>query len=372
MATTRTKIRVLYIIASLGAGGKERRFIELLKGLRKGSDIECALIVMSGNIHYDEILDFGLPIYYFPRDIVSRPRFFLRFFRICTEYQPHIVHSWDSMASLYFGFIVRLLGIKLVNASIASAQTNMSWRKRKFIAVNQAYPVSNVVVANSHAGLEAFKVPVKKGITIYNGFDFNRLNNIIPPVEIRNRFGVTTKHVVGMVAAFTALKDYETFVKAAQMVLEKKSGITFVAVGDGPDRIRIESMVLPRYRNEIMFLGRQRQIEAIINVFNMGILSTFSEGLSNSIMEYMALEKPVIASVGGGTSELVVDGETGYLIEPRNPQLLAEKILLLLDNPDIAHEMGKKGKERIIQNFNSERMISETNELYKKVLNYNQ
>jgi glycosyltransferase involved in cell wall biosynthesis len=368
-------MRILYIIASLGVGGKERRLVELLKGMRTKSNVECALVIMSKDIHYNEIQDLKIPIYYFPRNIFTHLQFFLSFYKICKEFKPTIVHSWDSMASLYFGLIARLLKIKFVNASIASAQSNMSWRKRKYIAMNLAYPFSNMVVSNSNAGLKAFKVPLKKGVSIYNGFDLNRLNNLVSPNEIRNKFGVTKKFVIGMVASFTKLKDYESFIKAAQIILDEHTEIAFIAVGDGPDQVRIENLIDPKYREEIIFIGKQQQIESIVNLFNIGILSTndkiHGEGISNSIMEYMALAKPVIASKGGGTSELVIDGETGYLIEPRNPELLAEKIIFLLNNPDIADEMGKKGKERIIKHFSIEKMVTETYKLYVKVLSKN-
>ena len=82
--------------------------------------------------------------------------------------------------------------------------------------------------------------------------------------------------------------------------------------------------------NKIIFLGKRSNVESIINIFDVGILLTNSkvhgEGISNSIMEYMALGKPVIATRGGGTNEVVIEGENGYLIDPFNEDQLIEKI----------------------------------------------
>src|SRR5262249_16038980 len=93
--------------------------------------------------------------------------------------------------------------------------------------------------------------------------------------------------------------------------------------------------------------------------------STFTEGLSNSIMEYMALGKPVVATDGGGTRELVVDGETGFLVPPGTPSALVAKIEYLLANPDIAKRMGEAGEARLRREFSIMRMVEETVKLYE-------
>ena len=103
----------------------------------------------------------------------------------------------------------------------------------------------------------------------------------------------------------------------------------------------------------------------------MGILATNNdinqEGISNSIMEYMALKKPVIATAGGGTNELVLNNITGFLINQKTPQEMQEKIEFLLDNQDIAERMGQKGKERIQQEFNIEKMTNSYLDIYNKL-----
>jgi glycosyltransferase involved in cell wall biosynthesis len=136
----------------------------------------------------------------------------------------------------------------------------------------------------------------------------------------------------------------------------------FVLVGDGPKFNVIRNSVSDQ--SKIRFLGQQKNIESIINVFDICILSTFSEGISNSIMEYMALSKPVIATSGGGTNEIVEDGITGYLINKRNPQELVNRISYLLNNPETGKLMGRKGKQRIIDEFGINKMIESYYKVY--------
>jgi len=128
-------------------------------------------------------------------------------------------------------------------------------------------------------------------------------------------------------------------------------------------------MVEEPFREKIRFLGRQSHIESIINIFHIGVLFAHQEGLSNSIIEYMALEKPVIASKGGGTGEIVESGKTGFLVNPQRIDEMAEKIEYLLDNRSIACSMGRAGKEKILKDFSQERMIHSFIMLYKNLLN---
>lgn len=132
-----------------------------------------------------------------------------------------------------------------------------------------------------------------------------------------------------MVASFSNYKDYRTYIQAANRVLNKVNYITFLCIGSGDDKTYRE-LVDPESKKFVKFLGRQENVESIMNICNIGILLTYTEGISNSIMEFMALGKPVIATDGGGIKELIIDRETGFLIPPKSPMVLAEKIIVLL------------------------------------------
>jgi glycosyltransferase involved in cell wall biosynthesis len=112
-------------------------------------------------------------------------------------------------------------------------------------------------------------------------------------------------------------------------------------------------------------------VESIINAFDIGILLTdlerHGEGISNSIMEYMAAGKPVIATDGGGTREIVIDGETGFLVPQKSPERVAETIDKLLNDDELRRNMGLMGKQMIQREFNIHRMTSEHVELYEKL-----
>ena len=117
---------------------------------------------------------------------------------------------------------------------------------------------------------------------------------------------------------------------------------------------------------QIRFPGLRSDIESILQIADVGLLITPCEGISNSIMEYMASAKPVVASRGGGTQELVMDGETGFLVDQKRPDQIIEKMELLMHNPQLARAMGQNGLQRIKKHFDISRMTEKYLEVYNK------
>jgi glycosyltransferase involved in cell wall biosynthesis len=127
--------------------------------------------------------------------------------------------------------------------------------------------------------------------------------------------------------------------------------------------------IAPSYRNKIKLVGNQSNVESIINVSDICVLMTnykvHGEGISNSILEYMAMGKAVIASTGGGTNEIIENAKTGFLINPSSSQELSEKIGVLIDNIELRKTMGVAGKQRIEDYFSINSMVNKFIEVYK-------
>jgi glycosyltransferase involved in cell wall biosynthesis len=168
-----------------------------------------------------------------------------------------------------------------------------------------------------------------------------------------------------MIASYSPLKDYNTYINAGMIVLNEFPDTTFLCMGDG-DYSQYQKIVSPVYSTNFILLGKQTDIESIINMFDIGVLATYTEGISNSILEYMALEKPVVATEGGGTAELVINNETGFFVPQKNEKIMAEKILLLLRDNGKRNLMGQKGKARVKTEFSIEKMINRHIEIYLK------
>jgi glycosyltransferase involved in cell wall biosynthesis len=344
-------MRILFFIDSLRSGGKERRLVELLKGFKLVPDLEFEVVVMSNDVHYTEVLDLNVTIHYLLRKRKKDVSAFIKFYKICKVYNPDIVHCWDSMTAIYAILACKLLKIKLVNGMIASAPAKYNIFHKYWIRNRIAFYFSDIIISNSKAGLTAYNAPKNKSAFIYNGFNFERINNLVASDLTRKELNITTKYVIGMVASFSEFKDYKTYLSAAEMLLSQRNDITFLAVGSDTDCDSIRSLINNRYADHFRLLGKKTDIESLIHCMDICVLSTFTEGISNSILEYMALAKPVIATSGGGTNEIVEDGKTGFLISQKSQKELAGKIEFLLNNPDSCIKMGQAGKKRITQVF---------------------
>jgi len=174
-----------------------------------------------------------------------------------------------------------------------------------------------------------------------------------------------------MVARFRSHKDYTTYFEVAGHILDQRDDVTFLAVGEGETREQYMNSVTEKYRDRIIFTGEQQLIESLIKIFDIGVLLTnfkvHGEGISNVVMEYMALGKPVIATISGGTGEIIRDLETGYLIETNDKQEIIQKILYLLDHPEARKAMGEKGEQRIASHFSIEKMVANYIDIYSRI-----
>lgn len=361
-------MKVLLINDGLVKGGKERRLLSLIKGLENYPDINLELLLFSKRVAYEEVYQMDIPLHFLERKVKKDLGIFSRFHEMCKYINPDIIHSWGSLPSIYALPASKLLGIPLINAMIADAPPRMKFTDKRLLRARLTFPFSSVVLSNSHAGLKAYSAPSGRSYAIHNGFDFTRVSTLISEEEIRHKFGIKTPYIVGMIGAFAVRKDYPTYIKAALNVLEKRDDITFLAVGDGEKKAACEQLVPVNRKDHIIFTGIQNNVESIINVFNIGVLATnkavHGEGISNAIMEYMALEKPVIATDAGGTNEIVFNDENGYLVEDKDHTAIAKHIEYLIGNPDLAAQMGKNGYDRLTQDFHIDRMIDQFYQLY--------
>ena len=358
-------MKVLFFIDSLRSGGKERRLVELIKGLVNDEHIEVAIVLTKKNIHYKEILDLGIKIHFAERKGMKKDPMFLKFYKIARKFKPDLIHVWGNMVAIYAIPAKILLRVPMINNQITNAQKNLP---KSLLGHKLPFAFSNKIVANSFAGLKAYNAPTTKSSVIYNGFDFNRIDNLETKDNIRKMFNINTTYVIGMVASFSETKDYITYIHVAIKLLEQRKDVTFLCIGSG-DSQEFETLLTPRNKERILFLGKQQDVESIMNTCDIGVLSTHGEGISNALLEFMALEKPVISNdIIGGTKELIAHDRNGYIVTPNDVIELAQKISYLLDNSVIRKDFGEQSKKIVQEKFNISNMIDEFRGLYKQTL----
>ncbi len=365
-------MRIVHIIDTLRSGGRERQLVELLKGLSKEKGISCDLIVMSDDIHYTYLNELGITVHKLIRKSKHDISCFFRLYQLVSSINPDILHSWGSMCSVYAMPYILVKPVLFVNGYLRSAPPNWNWRHQDWLRSKISFPISDVIVANSNAGLKVYKVPVDKGCCIYNGFDFDRVSSLENEPETRNRLGIQTKYVIGMVASFSDKKDFKAFILCGLSVLDSRKDVTFVSVGDGENRSVCEDLIPEKYKRNFVFTGKVLDTESIIRVFDVGVLlsniSLHGEGISNSIMEYMALGKPVVASDSGGNTELVKHDVTGFIVSGNSIEKVVPLLNKLLDDESLAYSYGNSGLKRIRTEFSFSSLVNRYKSMYSEIL----
>ena len=363
----RVGLKVVFFIDSLRTGGKERQAVSLVQGLADRG-VQVVVVCMGEDVFFQPALQRpNIRVEHLVRRWRWDLGMLVRLNRLIREFCPDLLHTTCWMTSFYALALGRLRGIPVVNGSIRNSFDKGDFRSK---GERLLLRLSNARISNSRAGFlsRGFSPSAPGNYVVYNGFDFTRMSETNESLRKEVLRLANGRKIVGMVAQFRDDKDYPTYLEAALLVLQKRSDVAFVAVGDGKNLEQIRSVYGARSPH-IHFLGRERAVETLVNLFSVGVLATFTEGISNAIMEYMAAAKPVIATDGGGTAELVTECKTGYLVPPGQPRILADKIDFLLEHPEVADVLGRAGAQRLHEHFSLERLVEGTLQTYRNVLN---
>jgi glycosyltransferase involved in cell wall biosynthesis len=362
-------MRILFFTESMTCGGKERRILELIQYLKQNTDYEIALVLTENIIQYQYVHDLGIPIIIIKREgLKYDPRPFVQFYRYCSYFKPDILHTWERITTFYAIPAKVLHRIPMISSMIADTRRDFSEFSLRHLFFRTGVFFSNVILSNSRAGLDVYKVNGQKARVICNGVHLDRFEIKYDIEKEREKLKVTTKYMLVMVASFSTLKDWDLFLNVAREINKNRDDVTFVGVGDGPEWKRINQRINDEAIENVVLTGKKDDVEYINGASDLGLLCTYSEGISNSIIECMAMGKPAISTdLTGGSREIITDGETGYCLE-RNSETIAASINYLLNNPEVRLSMGKKARERIISDFSIGRMGKEFDMVYKEVI----
>ncbi len=205
-------------------------------------------------------------------------------------------------------------------------------------------------------------------ITIYNGI--RPVQAATASFEIGELMGDKT-FVVGTVARLIPAKGISDLLEAAKRVKEEAPYVCFLIAGDGP----YKEAFIREQRNlglgdTVFFLGHRDDVPDILSRLDLFLLPSHSEGLPLTILEAMAAGKAVLATRVGGIPEVIVHGENGLLVPPNSPGELASGILKLMADRELLTSLGERGRKTFIEGFTLERMIDETESLYRKAMGF--
>jgi len=377
---TSEKIRVVFLIRSLEAGGAERQLVELVRNLDHATFGISVFTFYPGGVLESDLENLpGVRLRSARKagrwDLVG---FLVRSWRLMRIAKPHIVHGYMSGANEIAWLLGRAIGARVVWGIRAS---NMDLRRydwmTRFLFTCGAWLSrrADLVIANSRAGKRhhlQHGYAKANFMVIENGIDtVTYCRNIDSRERLRKQWGIgEDQPVVGLVGRFDPMKDHETFLRAAAIAAARLPSTHFVFVGTGSVRRCAELQALARelgVGEHLTWAGAHRDMAAVYRAFDVATSSSaFGEGFSNSLAEAMACETVCVASDVGDARVIV--GDTGEIIPPRDADALAEGWLKVLQaGPAERAERGRQARRRVVEHFSVSTLAARTSEALLRV-----
>ena len=297
--------------------------------------------------------------------------------RLIRQIRPHIVHAYLPLTNFMASFAGRILNVPMIITSKRALGTHQDRNRGWRIFDMASFRFSHWVTVNSKAvgedTIRRDRGNAAKIRLIYNGLNLEELTTTIAnKPKIRQALHIDPIHkIIITVANLIPYKGHSELLKTAAMVIKRFSNSIFLLVGQdrGIQKGLEQQAQELGVGSSIIFLGQRRDIPDLMAASDISVLPSHEEGFSNVVLESMAAGLPVVANWVGGNSEAIMDGETGWLVEPRNTQELAMKIMDLLEDPGKAAKWGEAGRRRVEQNFSHEKMVAEHIKLYTESIN---
>jgi len=373
------KKNILQLVGSFHSGGSERQAAQLVRLLHEDKTHRIFVACLSGEgvlrgeierLGFAEIPEFKLTSFYdanMARQL-SRCRKFLR------ENRIDIIQTHDFYTNV-FGMIAGRLARVPVRIA-AKRETGTKTGAQRFVE-RRAYAFAQKIVANAGAvrnhlietGVAAEKIEV-----IYNGLDLARFDlKNETRAEVLEKFDLPPDEnlkFVTIVANFRSeVKNHAMFLRAARHVKEKFSDARFVLAGEGELVNKMKDLAKELgLENESFFIDNCGDVPRLLAASDVCVLSSRTEGFSNSILEYMAASRPVVATSVGGANEAIREGENGFLVESDDDTTMANRLLELLENPAQARNFGERGRVMAAEKFSTDAQLRKSLELYDRLL----
>ncbi len=294
---------------------------------------------------------------------------FLRFFRfslLAREVKADIVHNH----ACWYGHLAgALCGAKRIE-TVHNMYFWFTWFERWHygfynLLAHRMFAVSEYV---RQFTIDHFPLmdPAKL-VVVRNGIPLKQFLERETDVEIRRRHGIDAgATVIGFVGRLTLQKGVEYLIDAFAKLRSSDPDLRVIIVGEGDlgEALRARAAGIP----QIVFAGFQRDIPRYLASFDIFVLPSLWEGLPMSVLEAMAAGKPVIATAVSGTSEVVMEGETGFLIEPKDVAQLADRLSRLVRDAELRHRMGSAGRDRVTEHFSAEGMVRTSEAIYQSLM----
>jgi glycosyltransferase involved in cell wall biosynthesis len=363
-------VHIVHVLSNLGFGGQERVAFDLAVGqTRAGHRVTTISLEEDGPLlqEYDKR---GLEVLAMPKKesgfdfaLISRIRDWLK------QAKVDVVHTHNPLPLYYGGTAAKAARCKLVHTKhgINPAKGRQQWMRRAAGVLVDGYVA--VSASTAEVARKEFECRPSRLQVIRNGTDLSRFSpNRALGLEVRRELGIPeSAFVAGTVGRIYPEKAHPYLLDSLESELAQDFHV--VIIGDGPKARQLTEKVAGMKRPEsVHLLGLRRDIPRQLCAFDVFLLTSLYEGLPIVLPEAMASGLPVVATAVGGVPKVVVEGETGFLVESGDEKALRDRVRQLRSDDELRSRMGQRAQELAHEHYSSERMVRDYLDLYKTVL----
>jgi sugar transferase (PEP-CTERM/EpsH1 system associated) len=361
-------IHVVHVVDSLAVGGMENGVVNLINGL--SGDLRHTVVTMSAMGPLAE----RLPIEVACHCIGKRPGIdvgaMVRLAALLRRLRPSVVHTrnWGAFDGILAARVARVPTV--IHGEHGREATDPEGRDPRRNRLRRIFApmVSRFVTVSFDLRqwlLTTVRLPAAKLVTIHNGVDVGRFASGERQAGRRALRLPGHAVVVGAVGRLDPVKDHAGLLHAFSVLRTDQPAAELVIVGDGPCRSDLEHQVHELgLTGHVHLLGMRQDVSLLLRGFDVFVLPSLAEGISNTVLEAMATGLPVVATRVGGNPELVEHGATGALVPPANPLVQAAALRCYVEDAGLRENHGAAGRRRVLQHFTLERMTQAYRDLY--------
>lgn len=289
--------------------------------------------------------------------------------RLAAQTNADVVHAHGYKADVYVFFALRTSKVPLVSTCHTWIDDDLLVRVYGIVDRLVLRKYRKVVAVSQEVKQQLLSAGVREGKihVIRNGIDLRPFNKAIP--SLRDAFEPEGYLIVGLIGRLSKEKGIDIFLQAASRILVDFPRAKFVAIGDGPDRDKLNSIIDElNIREHASLLGRRDDMPSVYASLDVMVSASRQEGLPMAILEGMASRLPLVATTVGEVPSVVLDGRTGVIVPPENVDLLASAILNLLQSAARRKQLGVAARKLIEDEFSADRMTSEYLCVYEEAM----
>lgn len=336
----------------MGLGGTENVVLQLCEIL--AGRVNKVVVCSSGGFHEKKLQAMRIKHYMLPDVASKNPLDMLKTYRliksIIKKEKITIVHSHHRMAAFYAEIAASKDVVKVANAHNTFQDkkklTQFAYRNTEVVAVGE------MVKKNL---TDFFGIPDRQVSVIHNAV--KSFDGVVQSISALNSDNAEGHILIGNIGRLSEQKGMSYFIDAAELVARSHPEALFVIVGDGELKEQLHEYVKSKnMQDSFLFLGYRNDIQNVIGQLDFIVLSSLWEGLPLTPIEAYSVGKTVIGTAVDGTQEIIRDGIDGYLVEPRNVVQIAEKIIVLIEHPEIREKMESQAIQRYQDEFSFEKL----------------